>query len=69
MMALTEFLTFTSTNFDITSVMLHTQNAEALPSYVKGIADLDLVNKTNGTENKTKEAFLINLDIKFLISR
>lgn len=67
MMALTEFLTFTSTNLDITSVMLHTQNAEALPSYVKGIADL--VNKTNGTENKTKEAFLVNLDIKLLISR
>ena len=67
MMALTEFLTFTSTNFDITSVMLHTQNAEELPSYVKGRADL--VNKTNGTENKTKEAFLVNLDIKLLISR
>ena len=66
-MALTEFLTFTSTNFDITSVMLHTQNAEALPSDVKGRADL--VNKTNGTENKTKEAFLVNLDIKLLISR
>ena len=39
-------------------------HAEALPSYIKDIADF--INKINDTENTTEETFLVFLDAKLL---